>query len=64
MGTDLPNQRESHEACRIAREELAQITNENRVKHALKSKVPESTDVFYKPGDMVRVFRQELNQCT
>lgn len=50
MNQELAKKRDRHEAVRIAREEFIRITNQNRVRHALKAKVPQAADVVIKEG--------------
>eukprot|EP00171_Calliarthron_tuberculosum_P008498 IDg8498t1 len=56
----LLDQRQRHEAIRIAREEFFRISNKLRISRALNAKVPESADRIFKEGDLVRVYREEL----
>lgn len=56
--------RENHEAIRAARQELYLVPNEKRIKYCLKAKVPESADVVFEVGDLVRVFREDAKCYT
>lgn len=62
MDSELPNNRQRHEAFRIAREEYLKISNKLRLQRALKAKVPENADLFYAEGQKVWVFRDELKR--
>ena len=64
LDPDLPNQRQRHEAMKLAREEFSRISNRLRIQHALRSNVPNSADKKFEVGDLVRVYRDELKGYT
>lgn len=62
LKSDLPNNRQRHEAVRVARDEYLRISNNLRIKRVLREKVPESADLEYKVNERVWVYREELKQ--
>ena len=54
-----PAQRERMEALDTAKREMATITAENRIKQALRSKLPPATRYDIQPGDNVLVYREK-----
>lgn len=61
LNAELPNNRQRHEAIKVAREEFLRISNNLRIKRAIRAKVPESADRFFKADEKVWAFREELN---
>jgi len=55
---NTPDQQERFEALRNARAEMESIVAEQRIRKALKSKLPPATKYLIKPGDQVRVYRE------
>lgn len=51
LNAKLPKNRQRHEATKIARGVYLAISNNLRIKRALRSKVPESSDLIYAVGD-------------
>ncbi len=58
IGTELPNQTDRMRCLAIARQEMATISAELRIRRALKAKVPPAADYILAPGDLVRVRRE------
>lgn len=53
-----PDQVERFEALKKAKAEMESIVAEQRIKKALKSKLPPATKYLIKPGDQVRVYQE------
>ena len=60
--TRSPDQVERFHALRTAKAELEQIVAEKRISTALRSKLPPATKYLIKPGDQVRVYREQTRK--
>lgn len=58
VSSDRPEQADRLSAMKRARDEMAKITAELRIREALRSRLPPSTRYHLAPGDKVRVFRE------
>ena len=52
-----PDQQERFEALKSARAEMESIVAEQRIRKALKSKIPPATKYLIKPDDQIRLYR-------
>lgn len=58
INSKQPNQKERMVALNAARQEMAEITAELRIKKALSTRIPRNSDLILTKGDMVRVYRE------
>lgn len=56
------NQLERFNALQLARAEMKSIVAENRIKISLRSKLPHATRYLIRPGQEVRVYRENKNK--
>lgn len=59
VGMNIPEQKTRMKALAAAKQEMASITAKLRIQQALRSRLPPATQYALKPGDMVRVYRDQ-----
>ena len=64
VGGKLPNQKERLRAKEVARSEYDQWVCQERIRTALRSRVPEAAHHVFHPGDSVYVFREHPGKRT
>jgi hypothetical protein len=60
LQSDLPNQRDRLDSVKNAQAEINNIIAEQRIQEAMMRKVTPATDYILKPGQPVRVYREEV----